>query len=268
MKTFKETWWVAALCALLTACAGMRSAPAAGEWEWESVNSAITVPLYPGQEGEKPGMNLSYRLLDLQGSGKEVQTLRQLLYDGDAPETYRDRSGEALRNEYFGMRETAAARPDMTEELLDWFYDETVERGAESPRYAVVRRTRESFLGGAHGMRETAYFLIGKNLKGRIPLDRMVRKDAGPALARLAEAELRRYFGIEEGRPLTEVLFDEKLEMTDNFFPGPDGLGLHWNLYEIAPYSAGPVELCIPWDRCAGLLSGEGRQIAGDFGFL
>jgi hypothetical protein len=269
MKLFKKTWRAAALWALFTACAGMHQAPyTAGDWEWRNVNSEIAIPLYPGQEGKGPGMNLSYRLLDLEGSGKEAQTLRQLLYDGGTPETWRDKSGEALRNEYFSMREEAGARPGMADESLNWFYAETVDCGAESPRYAVIRRVRESYLGGAHGMRETEYFLVGRNVTGRIPLDRIIRKDAGPALVRLAEEELRRHFDIAAGRPLTDVLFGEKLEMTDNFFLSPDGLGLHWDPYEIAPYSAGPVELSIPWDRCAGLLGGEGLQIAGDFGFL
>jgi hypothetical protein len=262
MKNIKKTW-LAVIFTLFTVLA----LPAAGKWEWRSVNSAVTVPLYPDQKGEKPGMNLSYRLLDLAGSGKEVQTLRDLLYDGGTPETYRDKSGEALRNEYLDMGKTVEAGSGTPDESLNWFYTETVERSAESPRYAVLRRTREYYQGGAHGMRKTAWFLIGRNGTGRIPLDRIIKEGAGPALVRLAEEGLRRHFGIAEGRPLTDVLFDQELTVPDNFFPGPGGLGFHWDPYEIAPYSEGPVELSIPWDQCADLLSDEGLRIIGDFGF-
>ncbi|MDR1617810.1 MAG: RsiV family protein [Treponema sp.] len=266
MEIFKKTGRGAVFCMLFAACAGMDSAPsAAGGREWKNVNSESVISLYPGREGEGPEMRLTYRLLDLPGSGKEARTLRQILYDGGTPEAYRDKSGEALRNEYFGMRETA--EPGAANESLNWFYTETAECSAESPRYAVIRRTRDSYLGGAHGMRKTAYFLIGRGRTGRIPLDRIIKEGAGPALLRLIEEGIRRHFDIAEGRPLTDVLFDQELELPDNFFPGPEGLGFHWDPYEIAPYSTGPVELFIPWDRCAGLLSGEGLRIAADFGF-
>jgi hypothetical protein len=272
MKIFKKTGRAAAFClllaacALFAACASMNSeSSAAGGREWRRVNSELLIPLYPGQEGEGPEMRLTYRLLDLAGSGEEARTLRQLLYDGGTPETYRDKSGEALRNEYFGMREMA--EPGAAGESFNWFYTETVECAAESPRYAVIRHIRDSYLGGAHGMQETDYFLMGRDGTGRISLDRIIKEGAGPALLALVKEEIRRHFDIAEGRPLTDVLFDQELELPDNFFPGPEGLGFHWDPYEIASYSVGPVELSIPWARCADLLGGEGLQIAADFGF-
>jgi hypothetical protein len=211
-------------------------------------------------------MHLVYRLLDLPGSQKEARALRTLLYDGETPEKYRNKSGEALRNEYSGMRKTAEEQPGISESL-NWFYTETVEPGAVSPRYAVIRRNREYYLGGAHGMRETEYFLIGRDEAGRISIDRIVKKEAGQALAGLIEEGIRRRFNITEGRPLTDVLFEDHPAVQENFFLGPEGLGFHWDPYEIAPYSEGPVELSIPWDRCADLLSEEGLRIAADFGF-
>jgi hypothetical protein len=212
-------------------------------------------------------MELTYRLLDLPGSGKEARTLREILYDGGTPEKYRDKSGEALRNEYLGMGKTAEEYPGMSESF-NWFYTETVKCNAESPWYAVIRRDRESYFGGAHGMKKTEYFLIGRNETGRISLDRIIREGAAPALVRLIEEGIRRHFDIPEGRPLTDALLENHLTVQDNFFPGPGGLGFHWDPYEIAPYSAGPVELSIPWGRCADLLSEEGLRIAAEFGFL
>jgi hypothetical protein len=273
MKNSKRTWPAAffaplAACALFAACANMDAKfSGAGEWEWRRVDSESTVPLYPGRQEKGPAMRLTWRLLDLGGAGKGGRALRDLLYDGGTPEIYRDKSGEALRNEYLDRGKIAEANPGMAGEFLNWSYAETVECGAESPGYAVLRRVRESYLGGAHGMRETAYFLIGRD-GGRISLDRIIKEDAGPALARLVKEGVRRYFDLAEGRPLTDVLFDGDFETPDNFFPGPGGLGFHWDPYEIAPYSAGPVELSIPWAQCADLLSGEGLQIAADFGFL
>ncbi|MDR1899068.1 MAG: RsiV family protein [Treponema sp.] len=271
MNTFKKTT-TAALCALFTACASVNS-PAAKNtegrqgWQWKTVNSVITIPLYPGQEGAEPGIRLEYRLLDLAGSEKEAQTVRKLLYDGGSPEKYRDKSGEALRNEYHGMRKNAETYPGMSDGPLNWHYTEVVERGAESPRYAVIRRSKDYYLGGAHGMRETEYFLIGRDEAGRIPLRELLREGAEAALLRLAGNEIRRYFDIPEGRPLSDVLFDNELEMQDNFFLSAGGLGFHWDPYEIAPYSAGPVELSVPWAQCADLLSEKGLRIMADFGF-
>ena len=249
------------------ASAAHSASGAAEGWGWRTVNSGVTIPLYSGRQEKGPEMNLTYRLLDLPGSNKETKTLRELLYDGSTPEKYRNKSGETLRKEYLGMRETAEKHPGV-DESLTWFYTETVECGAESPRYAVIRRDREYYLGGAHGMRETKYFLIGRDEAGPISLDRLIREWAAPALMRLAEEEIRRHFDIAEGRPLTDVLFEDHLAVPDNFFLGPGGLGFHWDPYEIAPYSAGPVDLSIPWAQCADLLGEEGLRIAADFGFL
>jgi hypothetical protein len=74
-------------------------------------------------------------------------------------------------------------------------------------------------------------------------------------LRRMLESELRDHFEIAPGTPLSEGgLFTELPELTENCFLTTEGLVFHWDPYEIAPYSFGPVEVIIPYDELEEIL--------------
>jgi hypothetical protein len=167
---------------------------------------------------------------------------------------------------YVEAGETAAAYPDMPENALNWVYTETV---TGHPRgfapgfgeFLVVSRSRDYYLGGAHGMTEKRYLVIDPARTEALTLDRIIPPQRREALGERIEAALRRR-SVEGGivpettdpaGPLTRWgYFEDTLEIPDNFFLTPEGIGFHWDPYEIAPYYRGPLEIIIPYEEIAG----------------
>lgn len=63
-----------------------------------------------------------------------------------------------------------------------------------------------------------------------------------------AEADLGTRWEQSPGEPLSEGwLFVDELPEPEHFLATPDGLKLTYNVYEIAPYVVGPIEILVPW---------------------
>jgi hypothetical protein len=104
-------------------------------------------------------------------------------------------------------------------------------------------------------MRGKQYFMFDIETLKTISLDEIVREDAHEALRQLVAAKLRDFMGIEKTVPLSQGgFFTDEAEITENFFLTSEGLGFHWDPYEIAPYAAGPIEIIIPYDELAEAL--------------
>jgi hypothetical protein len=87
-----------------------------------------------------------------------------------------------------------------------------------------------------------------------------------PDLYRSVLDGLREYAGLEKNAPLSSgIYFEDEPEISGNFFLTSDGLGFHWNPYEIGPYSEGSVKIVIPWEKINRLLNAEGRTILNEW---
>jgi hypothetical protein len=80
------------------------------------------------------------------------------------------------------------------------------------------------------------------------------------------EDALRDYSKLSPGEPLSAgYYFDNSVEVPANFFLGPEGVGFHWDPYEIAPYAVGPVEVVVPYNQLQGLLTPKGISLLSQF---
>jgi hypothetical protein len=148
---------------------------------------------------------------------------------------------------------------------MNWSHTETVSLKTESPRIRVFSKTRESYTGGAHGTREQRYFVIDRPAARQINTAFIIKSGAEGELTALINDALRSQAKIGPGAALTEGdFFEERAEITENFFLDKAGMGFHWDQYEIAPYSMGPIEVSIPWKKLIPLLSAEGEAIHRD----
>lgn len=48
-----------------------------------------------------------------------------------------------------------------------------------------------------------------------------------------------------------------ELVPTENFCLNPDGITFHYNIYEIAPYVMGAIQITLPYDALSHLLNDE-----------
>jgi hypothetical protein len=230
---------------------------------YETVVKAESIPLFPVLGDESPQMVVIMTIQNVPDSGGLGMLIRDLLYNGLDAEKYGEWVIDNYRAQYLDAANSLRQDSDKPSETWNWEYNETIEGTTLSLKrdstgrieYFIVSRTRDYYLGGAHGMREKQYFIIDPRRTRQISLEDLIHEDAGRELRRLVESELRRHFEIAPGTPLSEGgLFTDLLELTENCFLTPEGLGFHWDPYEIAPYAGGPVEVIVPYDELEEIL--------------
>jgi hypothetical protein len=233
--------------------------------EFELKKTSMSLLLYPEQISGSPRMNFNLALLDVSGPGETANFFTALLYEGQKPDEYRDILIQGYRDTYMAMREFAEDGAETN--AADWYYTEEMNTRALSDRGIIIGRELEYYTGGAHGASQKIYYVV--DLKKMKPLywEEFFADPESLELYGSVLEGLRIHAGLEKDARLTSgFFFEEEPEMTPNFFLTPDGMGFRWNPYEIAPYSAGPVEIVIPWGKIRNLLSSEGLELLKDFG--
>jgi hypothetical protein len=116
----------------------------------------------------------------------------------------------------------------------------------------------EDYTGGAHGNYSAHYFLVKEQTGSSLILEDIVAPGALVELtARITQA-YRQQEGVESGVPLSEYgLFVDQIEASDNFYISGNSLWFLYNPYEIAPYSAGVIEVGLPIEETQHLFKEE-----------
>ncbi|MDR2633212.1 MAG: RsiV family protein [Treponema sp.] len=214
--------------------------------------------LYPEQGDESPRMSLDLRVSAVTGAlGALIQ---ELLYEGLSPQAYTQQLISRYAQEYEDIKHSPLLQEGFEEgfpKILNWEYTETLE--AQFPRSGlmVLSRNREYYLGGAHGMRDKRYFVIVQDAgrPQRLVLEDLIQADAWSALEALIAQALRTQADLTEDEPLSQGgFFEDEVAVPDNFFLTPEGLGFHWDPYEIAPYVMGSMEVLLPYEQLADIL--------------
>jgi len=111
-----------------------------------------------------------------------------------------------------------------------------------------------SYYGGAHGMYATGYMSYDLKNKKRLQLKDVFKPGYEEKLAIALERALRRQFQLQSDQPLSEILFEDSISLTENF--GLTGKGIYFNYvpYEIASYAAGEIKLYVPFTEIKDLL--------------
>jgi hypothetical protein len=214
--------------------------------------------LYPNQGEESPRMTLRIEVSDV--SGAPGQLIQELLYEGLGPQEYTERLTELYTDEYLSLLSLPIPLDEYDgppAESMNWEYTETLEASSPGSQLLVISRNREYYLGGAHGMREKRYFVIlhDADTVQRLMLEDLIEPDAWSQLEGLILEVLRKQGNLETGVPLSQGgFFEDMVAVPDNFFLTPQGLGFHWDPYEIAPYVMGSIEVVLPYKEIQDLL--------------
>jgi hypothetical protein len=113
-----------------------------------------------------------------------------------------------------------------------------------------------AFTGGAHGMSITQYVVCDLKQSKRLALKDIMTENYEGRLNSILNEKLRKLNGIKPHENLKEAgFFSEKIDSSDNFFINKDGIGFFYNLYHIAPYSAGTTELFLTFNELKEILN-------------
>jgi hypothetical protein len=269
----RSLWFLMLLSLVMVGCAGgsksvsEKKSPDTQTAPYPAIVIEESIPLIPEKGEGGPTLELSMTLLDPAGEGLiQDPLLQDLLYGGKTPQEY----AAALILDYQNFYDEAYTSlpgdgADVPASMTAWTYGED-HRVQRKPPLMVVDRTKEYFTGGAHGMREQEYFVIDSEEKRRLFLEDLFLESAGTSLKALMEDALRDYSKLSPGEPLSEgYYFDNSVDIPENFFLSPEGVGFHWDPYEIAPYSAGPIEVVVPYNKLQGLLTPKGISLLSQF---
>jgi hypothetical protein len=142
-------------------------------------------------------------------------------------------------------------------------YSENYEVTVSTPNLTVFSWYREYYSGGAHGMREKTWYVIDKKINEVIKRSDVFKPGSEDRLLTLIEDALRKQDQLESHEALSSgIYFEDTVEIPDNYFFSKHGMGFHWDAYEIAPYSAGAIEIILPYTDLRSLLNQKGLNLA------
>jgi hypothetical protein len=222
----------------------------------ESSAFSRTVLLFPEKESESQKLTFSISFPEIPGEKATADLVNAVLYEENAPQVYADKIYSSYKERYEAIKADAGdsetANWNYTEEtrVLTGNDTETMIGPVKKP-LLQIKRTIEEYTGGAHSSHNTQFYVFDAQSGQRLSIGDFVQ-DA-EALIQAVEASLCRDKGVAPGTPLNEAGITypdvERLDaLPDNFFLTDQGIGFHWNEYEIAPYSAGQIETVVSYD--------------------
>lgn len=123
--------------------------------------------------------------------------------------------------------------------------------------WLVYRYYYEEYTGGAHGIYQTRY--LNMNLRTlRTPhLDDLFTEGYEEQLTDLLWNQLMADNSVASRDELEEMGYTSTGELTptENFCLTPNGITFHYNVYDIAPYAMGAVQISIPYQMMEDILT-------------
>jgi hypothetical protein len=269
MKKYKHIMWAAAILSVLMLEAACGNGPVrqnsgnGGQFRVRNIRDSVL--LDPERKGGGPRMNFDINVLEVPGSRETADFFSLLLYEGRKTREYRESIIGMYRSAYREMDlavEGAGESSGGPATVMDWEYGEYLDLETFAGRWLVLCRVQDSFTGGAHGISQKTYYVVDRKDLRALKWDEFFADPQSPELYGLILEALRERGGLEKNAPLSSgIYFEDEPAMSSDFFLNRDGLGFHWNPYEIGPYSEGHIEALIPWGKLEPLLSEYGREI-------
>ncbi len=125
-----------------------------------------------------------------------------------------------------------------------------------------VSVVHSAYTGGAHENYGVSYLTFDAETGKQLKLEDLVTPGFEKRWAALGAAEIRKSCGQKPGSPLNESgLFQDKLELNQNWFLTAGGIGFSYDPYEIASFAQGIVDFILPWKAIAADLK-PGTRVA------
>jgi hypothetical protein len=186
----------------------------------------------------------------LEGDKKIEGIIKNLIYDGNGPEAYVTYKEKAVLED-LGKDNIPPLFEEEGGHINRGEYIEIVEIKNHGDSFVILCREEYLYYSGqAHGIPRIQYYVVDLNEAKIVPLN-------GLALAipdEILQAHIASQFNID--------LYDrESIWPPDSISLEKDGALLCWNVYSIAPYSEGPIEITIPYGIANAYLTEKARSI-------
>lgn len=121
----------------------------------------------------------------------------------------------------------------------------------------VYRIDYNEYTGGAHGIYMTTYLNLNLTTLTPLRLEDLFVPNYKEALTDLLWNQLMADNHVATHEELEDMGYTSTGELTptENFYLGPDGITFHYNVYDIAPYVMGAIQITLPYDAVRHLLN-------------
>jgi len=228
----------------------------------------FTILLDPDRPHDSPQLDIALSLMNIQSPPEQAEYLNGLLYSTSSFDVYKDRVIEEQRKKYRDTLFDTAAPPVKDSAIHNWRYAETVGIKNSGRQGMIIERDYYNYSGGAHGLSTKRYYVIDLDQRKQLKVDDFFANYQGEKRLRdIIYFELGKYSRLKSGQKLSEgIFFSDEPELSFNFFLSHEGLGLHWDPSQIAPYAHGNIKIIIPWQVIRPLMLTEGIQLLTKFG--
>jgi hypothetical protein len=196
-------------------------------------------------------------------SEKIRSEISALLFSGSTG----DGSKDSSVNTYEGLKEELVARfqdefgSGATTSTL-WFVEKELQKVFENEMVITIAVSSRGYLGGVHDFEERSFVSFEKGTGDRITLENLVAPYSRQILSSISAIEFRRAYSIPVGQSLEESGFLIKntvdFPISENIGIVEAGLMVHFNPYEIAPFSKGSFSFVLPFDALEPILRSDG----------
>jgi len=181
-----------------------------------------------------------------------TQAINDFLTAPPAGDGEKSSTPEAAADEFLAQaRSTRKENPD---EASPWSLSRLAEIAYQDPKVVSLRLSEEAYQGGAHGLTTVHYASFDPATGRRLGLADLVTPEGEARLLEIGERELRKVHEVPPEQSLAEVGFTfegGKFVLSEEIAVLAEGLAIHYNPYEIAPYAMGPTEIVIPRSELA-----------------
>ena len=263
-KNYGYLFSVCVLSALCSAC--VTTPPETARSQFSELRYSSTIPLYPERPADSPWLDLTMALSGMNFPAEQAEFFHKILYSGDSLEEYRDRVIKEQDEDYRRMPSVIYSPDGEDQESLNWFYKEQVIVNGAGNKGIVVERILETYSGGAHGLPTVKYYVIDLDSLKLVTINDLFENYRDERIKAIIYDELRNYRNLAKDQALSEGgFFSDEPEITENFYVTEQGLGLHWNRYEIAPYVMGSIDIIIPWRDIRPRMLHSGMELLTKF---
>jgi hypothetical protein len=255
---------VLVMAMLIGSCA---SAPKIEQPQFTHQNYNYTILLTPHEPSESPQLSLALSLLQMEYPEEDADFLNYFLYEGLSREAYRDKILAEQRTNYrenaVDMEQTA----DGDMKPYNWRYAEVIDLVSYQPEGIILERNLEVYAGGEYLYKNKRYLVMDMIEQRQLKIDDFFANFQEETKIRdFVYEALRRYSKLEWGKSLSEgIYFSNAPELTFNFFLTEEGMGLHWDPHQIAPYSYGDIQIILPWQMIRPLMLYPGVELLPQF---
>jgi Deacetylase PdaC/Protein of unknown function (DUF3298) len=151
---------------------------------------------------------------------------------------------------------TTTAESHTSASFNGWYYSADVKILYNTPLLLSMEMQISEFTGGAHGSNTSLLYSLNNNGKQLQWVD-LLETNAMPLLMQLNDSIMRKEQDMPAGTTYQDAGFlleTDSLPLPQFYALTKDGLQMHYNQYEIAPYAMGLISYTIPYNQLSGIL--------------